>query len=226
MKDRILAVISYAAADDLCRARMHNWIDAVKPTRVLMSGGMNPVWYPKGSYVLHVGADAYPDTAPESRDLNMPLRFTRTLEKALELSSDPMHVEVCLIEPDVWFWRSPFEGNNTFEGFNGKQFQEADGRSFWHWPYTIRGTGQARALSHTCRALLRYRASCCPWGSFPDRFVGLALDVAQLPTFNANQVSFNTVETEAQIQECLRAKAAGAFAVHGVKNQQVLERLL
>lgn len=225
-RKRVLAVITYAGADDLCKTRIGNWLGQVNPDVVLFSGGADKQFWHPNSHVLRTGQDRYCDTHPESRDLNLPMRFTQTLKATLGLVDNSMMAEVCVIEPDVWFWSNPFRNPSVHDGFTGRMFREADGRAFWHWPYIIKGDCQAWNLANICETLLKYGASCNPWGSFPDRFVGLALELARTPYNNGNQVSFNTVSTEAEIQECLKAKAAGAYAVHGVKNQQVLERML
>jgi hypothetical protein len=132
--------------------------------------------------------------------------------------------EIIIMEPDMWLWR-PLTFNEP-ERIYAKVFREQDGRMFFHWPVSVIGYTACMELSRTMKLLLKYGASCCPWGPFPDRFIGFAADLCGVPVIEGNYASFNTVETEDQIQECLRAKQNWAESVHGVKNQQVLERLI
>jgi hypothetical protein len=191
----------------------------VDPARIVFAGADKPFWHPSHAFAIRHGIDTYPDRRPDSRDLNMPHRLTEAINFAMSLSARPAPVVV--VEPDVWFWK-PL---TVQPGIEGRIFEENDGRRFVHWPVIIDAHYVKTVVRVLKRAML-YGMSCNPWGSFPDRFLAAVLDVANLPLRDYGRiVSHNTIDTEAKIQECLREKARGCMAVHGIKNQQVLERL-
>lgn len=215
-----LVCMTYAGADHLCRAHFGNWQQMVDPERVVFAGADKEFWSPKGATRIRHGIDAYPDRASGSRDLNMPHRLTEALKFAAALPAKP--VPVVIVEPDVWFWK-PL---TVQPGVEGRVFTEGDGRRFVHWPVIIEAA-RVNVVARTLQKAMLYGMSCNPWGSFPDRFLAAVLDLAGIPLQDYGRiVSHNTIDTEAKIQECLQCKAAGYMAVHGIKNQQVLERLL
>ena len=224
-KNRVLGVITYGKADSMCKDRIENWKHYTGADKVLFSGGNKEFWSPTDAYTISVGEDKYPSSDPNDNDLNLPIRLMETLAKLVELAEEPENAEVILIEPDVWFWDC-IPLNDGFTGCKrvNSKTDETDERIYWHWPYIITGKNNAINLLHTMKTLLKYNASCNPWGSFPDRFIGLALELTDIDTTKGNQVSFDTIGKK-YIGYCKGRRKKGAYAIHGIKSWDRFKKL-
>jgi hypothetical protein len=224
-KNRVLGVITYNKANSMCKDRIENWKHYTGADKVLFSGGNKEFWSPSDAYTISVGEDAYPSSDPNVTDLNLPIRLMKTLAKLVELADEPENAEVILIEPDVWFW----DYIPLNEGFTGckrlnSKIDETDERVYWHWPYIIAGKNNAINLLCTMKTLLKYNASCNPWGSYPDRFMGLALELTDINVVKGNQVSFDRLGKN-NIGYCAGRRRTGAYAIHGIKSWDLFKKL-
>lgn len=208
--NRVLAVITYQKADKMCKDRIDNWTKHVKPSKVLFSGGDKPFWSPKGSHSIKIGLDRY---VTVERDLNLCIRLQETISAAINLADDAENAELILIEPDVWFWGEP-KYNNGFTGKN--RIDKTWNIEYWHWPYVISGHLNAKKIEYTCKTLIEYKASCHPHGNFPDRFMGLAVNLSGVKKYNGKQLSRNTIRNH-HVPEMLNNKE-GSYAIHGIKS--------
>lgn len=209
--------MTYQGAEQLCKQHRSSWLKHVKPDVEIFSGGEDKgFWAPPGSKQIRHGRDAYPEAAQWSNDRNMPRRLAASVADAYGRGADT----VVVIEPDVWFWHEP----PLKDGLTCRVFEEAPGQGYLHWPYVLCGPW-GKKFSVAMSAAAGLGKSSVLWGSFPDRFAYYVATMNGIPLHNGNQVSFNTIENEAQLKECLDAKANRAYAVHGIKNTQTLSRL-
>lgn len=208
--NRVLAVITYQKANEMCKERIGNWTEHTKPSQVLFSGADKPFWSPKEAHSIEVGKDEY---VKKDRDLNLCKRLSETISAAINLADNPGDAELILIEPDVWFWDEP----KYNDGFTAKLAGAGPKNTqFWHWPYVISGQGNAIKLKNVCDVLMRYNSSCDPHPNFPDRFIGLAVDLSGIKKHNGKQLTRNTVYEE-DVPDLLKNKR-DCYAIHGIKS--------
>lgn len=207
--NRVLAVITYQLADDMCKERIDNWTKHTEPGSVLFSGADKPFWVPSGAHSIKRGKDEY---VRGERDLNLCFRLSETISSALHLAKEPDMAELILIEPDVWFWGEP----DYNDGFTAKLAGNGPRNTqFWHWPYVISGRGNAQKLERVCKTLIQYNSSCQPYPNFPDRFAGLAVDLSGINKHDGRQITRNSV-SEKDVPNLLKNKP-GKYAIHGIK---------
>lgn len=61
---------------------------------------------------------------------------------------------------------------------------------------------------------------------FPDRFMGLMVDLYGIPWFTSNTYTRNTLDREEYIQQARCALANGAWFIHGIKTEYQLNAVL
>jgi hypothetical protein len=209
--------MTYQSAEQLCKFHRSSWLKHVRPDLEIYSGGEDKgFWSPPGAAQLKTGRDAYPDPHINSTDRNMPKRLASSIADAYARGAR----SVTVIEPDVWFWREP----PLNDGITGRVFQEANGAGFIHWPLILSGPWGKKFAEAALGCASRNESSVF-WGSFPDRFAYYVARRFGVPTHDGHQVSFNTIENEEQMKECLDMRERGAYAVHGIKNLATLTRL-
>ena len=221
-KNKILGIITYADADHLCKDRLQNWTNYTKPDKILFSGGDIEFWSDPDSYKISIGTDNYPNFEIE-QDINFNLinRLVGTLDKCISLSDDPENAHIILIEPDVWFWDSPPQN----EGFTGcRKLNTELNLKWWHWPLIICGKNNALNLLKVCKILNKYNTMTYPYGASPDRFIALAVELANIKENEGNQFSKHHL-CETDIKQALNSRNNGAFAIHGIKTWTGYEEL-
>lgn len=214
---RALVIMTYQSAEQLCKMHRSSWLKNVKPDVEIYAGGSDKgFWSAPGAAQIRRGRDAYPDCNIHSGDRNMPERLAHATADAYARGAKT----VVVIEPDVWFWGEP----PLNDGITCRPFWEKPNVGYLHGPYVLNGPWGKKFSQAMLSAALAGESSA-EWGSFPDRFAAHVATKYGIPIHAGNQVSFNTIESENQIQEALTCRANGGYAVHGIKNTQTLTRL-
>lgn len=132
---------------------------------------------------------------------------------------------VCIIENDSIFVRPlpahPGIGMVATLGGHRSNGDGFRGEHFYHTPWYFHRDSIPMVIE--CAARMQ-RAQLLEHG-FPDRFLGLMVDLYSLPVTHAQAFSVNTIDRPHYVAEARKAIQAGAFYVHGIKTAEQLRQV-
>jgi len=196
-------------------------------------------WYRKsGCDILGVGREDKPVTWPVSPGddgfvgsvgLGESSRAYRDnhldrLLRVLELFVETEYSDCCIIEADAIFLKPlPAHPGNcivtTLGGYGGEGgFAPC---RFWHTPWWM-DKGTAQDVIEYGRRMLKMKIF---EGGFVDRWLGLMVELYQLPVTPALSFSVNTLDSEEYLTAARIAVIRGAYYVHGIKTEYQLKRV-
>lgn len=200
----LLAVLTCQSATEVAQRHWPSWRKHFENI-VFVTTVDSKCWVPEGIPEWKFGRDYYPDR--DRPDDNLIRRTLDVLEEFHHTGEESL----CLIEYDVLLFAEP-----TLKGdFSGTMFPE-----FIHSPWLFSRVC-AYEMVRLGRAFLRHGQIT---GGWPDRHLRLIYDSLCPATDENRNYSYNTIGPD-QIEDAVRAKQAGAWAVHGVKSKTVFDIL-
>lgn len=162
-------------------------------------------------YTMNFGCDSYDDQIQ---------RFLYVLELLLLLPNLLQYSSFCFTEYDVIFPRPlPAHTGGLVTTPAGSRSQGFAGKTFFHSPWWIDRATAGSMLTFGRRMLV---ADIREKG-FLDRWIGLMVDLYDIPWTPIRSYTRNTIDNDQAVVEARKALDDGVYLIHGIKTMRQLE---
>lgn len=216
----LLVIMAHAGANDMV-SKLFPFYERAG-CDILGIGRIGSIW-PSGPRLIgfrNEGQDCYNDGTSQLT------RFIDTLDFVTSRRDVSPYTGFCIAEWDTVFFQPIGEWATKVP--NGLEATLAGGRSdgfrasrYFHGPWRINDF-TARSMIHVGRKLL---AAGLTEQGFLDRWLGLMCDLYPIEFTPSPNYSRNSLDRPEYIDQARAAIKAGAWAVHGVKDQHMLAQL-
>ena len=148
------------------------------------------------------------------------LRFLETLTALLTDERYKAYGAFCLVEYDGIFIRPvpPIKPGTICAKLAGHRDGHFRGNAYYHTPWYLDRIMAGRILKYGFAML---KAGLIE-GGFIDRWLGLMVDLYDIPIADTSTYTQNTIDTPAKIEQARTAIEAGAWYIHGIKTESQL----